>query len=410
MPQPSRSRGVALAVVIGVALALAPATSHAQTHFEGEIGPGSSYEIDVPAAWNGSLVLYVHGLVQADLPVMPPSLQPQYDVVRATLLSTGFALAASSFSSNGWALDDAVRRTHQLSGIFKSKVGAPRRTFLMGTSMGALVAIKLAETQASHYDGALALCGPVGGALAELQYIGDGRVLFDAYFGGVLPGTPFAVPPGTTFLSPLDPGGPSLLFLQVVAALAADLDSLIRWANAARLPYNGKELVDSALAFIGFSLRYTNDFIERVNGKLPYDNSTATYVVSVSNDPILNAFLTGKLNVDVERFESDPAAVNYYERNYTPSGRIGIPVVTLHNTRDPAIPFGHELLFAAAVAGAGRTNLLAQQPIDRWGHCAFTTAEVQTAFGDLVQWVETGVKPESDDARQASFSPSRRAR
>jgi|688.fasta_scaffold234625_3 hypothetical protein len=29
---------------------------------------------------------------------------------------------------HGWALGDAVRRTHQLSGILKSKVGAPART------------------------------------------------------------------------------------------------------------------------------------------------------------------------------------------------------------------------------------------------------------------------------------------
>jgi pimeloyl-ACP methyl ester carboxylesterase len=394
MPHPLRSRDVVLAVAVGIILALTPAASSAQSHFEGEIGPGSSYEIDVPVAWNGGLVLYAHGLVQSDQPLLPPSQLPEYPTLRTALLSSGFALAASSFSSNGWALADAVRRTHQLSGIFNSKVAAPRRTFLMGASMGALVAIKLAETQARQYDGALALCGPVGGALAQLQYVGDGRVLFDAYFRDVLPGTPFFVPPGTAFLSPLDWGGPSQLFLQVVAALAGHTDLLLRWADAANLPYNDMaELADSALFFIGFLLRYTNDFIERVNGKLPYDNSTATYVVNGSGDAVLDAFRTGKLNSEVERFEADPAAVNYYERNYTPSGRIGIPVVTLHTTRDPAIPFSHEAMFGAAVAGAGRSHLLTQVPIDRWGHCTFTPDEVQTALGSLVQWVETGAKP-----------------
>src|SRR6185436_4057246 len=116
------------------------------------------------------------------------------------------------YSSNGWALADAVRRTHQLKGVFRSKVGEPRRTYLMGASLGALVAVKLAETQARQYDGALALCGPVGGALPELQYIGDGRVTFDYYFPDLLPGSPFDVPAGAAFLSPLDPGGPSPLF------------------------------------------------------------------------------------------------------------------------------------------------------------------------------------------------------
>jgi pimeloyl-ACP methyl ester carboxylesterase len=394
MPNSFRSRGLLLAVFAGIVLALSPAASDAQAHFEGDIGPGSTYEIDVPAVWNGGLVLYAHGLVQADLPVVSPSELPEFAVIRTALLSSGFALAASSYSTNGWALADAVRRTHQLSGIFKSKVSAPRRTFLMGASLGALVALKLAETQAGQYDGALALCGPVGGALPEVQYVGDGRVIFDHYFPGVLPGTPFFVPPGTTFLSPLDWGGPSALFTNVVTALATNPAATIRWASAANLPFNSMaELADSAIAFIGFSLRYTNDFIERVNGKLPYDNRDTAYVVDASADPVLNAYLSGVLNHNVARFDADPAALNYYDRNYSPSGRIGVPVLTLHNMRDPAIPFAHEGVFAAAVADAGRSNLLTQLPVDRWGHCAFSLAEVQGAFTTLVQWVETGVKP-----------------
>ena len=60
---------------------------------------------------------------------------------------------------------------------------------------------------------------------------------------------------------------------------------------------------------------------------------------------------------------------------------------------DAAIPFAHESLFAAAVADAGRSDLLVQRPIHSWGHCAFTAEEVQTAFSDLVQWVTTGQRP-----------------
>jgi pimeloyl-ACP methyl ester carboxylesterase len=390
----TRSHSFALAVLVGVALALNPAASQGQTHFQGKIGPGSTYEIDVPAAWNGALVLYAHGLITTDQPLVPPSQLPEHNLVRNALLAGGFAVAASSYSSNGWALADAVRRTHQLSGIFAEKVDTPRRTFLMGASMGALVAVKLAETHPDQYDGALAMCGPIGGALPQVQYVGDARVLFDYYFPGVLPPTPFSVPPGTSFLSPLEPNGPSPLFLQVVNAMAADTAATIQWASAANIPANdGTELANSALFVIGSSLRATNDLIERVNGKLPYDNEGVQYVVDATSDPAINAQLSLLLNRNVDRYDADRAALNYYERNYTPSGKIGIPVVTLSTTRDPWIPAFHEAMFASAVAGAGRSELLVQRTIDRWGHCSFTVPEAQAAFGSLVQWVETGVKP-----------------
>ena len=389
-----RLRRLGLVLLATLVVGFAPAAARAQSHFQGEIGPGSTYEIHVPAAWNGSLVLYAHGLIPTDQPLVPPSLLPEFTLVRDALLASGFAVAASSYSSNGWALADAVRRTHQLSGIFQAKVGAPRRTYLMGASTGALVAVKLAETHPNQYDGALAMCGPIGGALAQVEYVADARVIFDYYFPGVLPGTPFFVPPGTSFLPPSAPGGPSPLFLSVVTALATNPSATIRWASAANLPFNDMaELANSALFVIGSSLRSTNDVIERVNGKLPYDNSDVEYVVDATADPALNAVLSGMLNEGVARFESDRAAVNYYDHNYTPSGRIGIPVLTLSTTRDPWIPALHEVLFGTTVAAAGRSELLAQWPIDRWGHCSFTVAEAQAAFGALVQWVETGVKP-----------------
>ena len=73
--------------------------------------------------------------------------------------------------------------------------------------------------------------------------------------------------------------------------------------------------------------------------------------------------------------------------------KIGVPVLTVHTTRDPGIPFSHEELFAATVGAAGRSDLLVQRPIDRWGHCAITPGEIQAAFADLVEWVTTGQRP-----------------
>ena len=99
------------------------------------------------------------------------------------------------------------------------------------------------------------------------------------------------------------------------------------------------------------------------------------------------------VSAGVQRFAADRAALNYYARNYTPTGRIGVPVLTLHTTRDPAIPFEHEAIFHDTVASAGNSSLLVQRAINRWGHCAFTPAEVQTAFASLAFWVESGIAP-----------------
>jgi hypothetical protein len=42
-----------------------------------------------------------------------------------------------------------------------------------------------------------------------------------------------------------------------------------------------------------------------------------------------------------------------------------------------------ESAYAAKVAAQGATSLLTQQSVDRYGHCAFTGAEVLQAFGSL---------------------------
>lgn len=384
-----RRAALVVAVVCG-----ATAAASAQTHYEGAAGPGSLYEIDVPANWNGDLVLYAHGIVEAGLPVRLPTTQDGYHILRSHLLADGYAVAASSYSSNGWALADAVRRTHQLNEIVARTAGRPRRTFLVGHSMGALAIVKLAEQHPEEYDGVLAMCGPLGGAVAELQYAGDARVTFDYYFPNVLPGTALNVPPGTQYLSPFDAGGPSQLFLEVYSALSANPSATFQWATAAKLPFiTETELGNAALYAVGFLVRYSRDFIERVNGKMPFDNEDVAYQVNVTLDPATNAYLSGLLNAGVQRFKADRPALRYYERNYTPTGQIDIPLMTLHTTRDPAIPVSHEAMFAKTVAAAGRSERLVQRAIDRWGHCAFTSSEVEAAFSDLVGWVNSGQRP-----------------
>jgi hypothetical protein len=68
-------------------------------------------------------------------------------------------------------------------------------------------------------------------------------------------------------------------------------------------------------------------------------------------------------------------------------------VLTLHNTRDPVVPFFHEALLASAVQARGLGANLVQRSKDSYGHVAFTADELVQSFLDLVHWVDTGVRP-----------------
>src|SRR5204863_2938266 len=71
--------------------------------------------------------------------------------------------------------------------------------------------------------------------------------------------------------------------------------------------------------------------------------------------------------------------------------------LTLHTTMDPDVPFSHEAALAKIMAAAKRSNWLAQQSVQRYGHCNVTPAEALITLGRLVNWAEKGQKPASGD-------------
>ncbi|MGC4894546.1 hypothetical protein ACLQ2X_12115, partial [Micromonospora sp. DT31] len=100
------------------------------------------------------------------------------------------------------------------------------------------------------------------------------------------------------------------------------------------------------------------------------------------------------------------APENAAERNSTDltevpkiAGRPRVPVLSLHGIGDMQVPFSMEqIYFLEAVANKQPLgHMLAQRAIRTTGHCEFSPTEVGTAFNDLVNWVNTGVKPAGDD-------------
>ena len=361
---------------------LVAAQSPSFTTITGAIGPGALYEIVMPTGpWNGELVVFAQGIGNPRDPVALPNA----GTLRDTFATQGFALVYTSRSVHGYgAVKDGMQRTHQLRGVFAETIGQPTRVYLMGRSLGGLIAVMLAERFPGQYDGVLSGCGLLGGGAEELKYVGDARLLFDYFFPGVIPGTPFDVPPGIDF-SPGDP-----IYEAVRNALLEGLVSpeqpTLQFARTANLQAATEtEIVAAGLATVGFTIIQANDLMDLTNGHMPYDNSQTWYSGSDDDDA---------LNTGVARYVSDPAAATYIEHYYTPTGALSIPVLTLHKMRDPLVPILHEDLYADAVQGAGASEYLLQRTVGGFGHCGFPAAEAP-AFSALVQWVRTGVKPQN---------------
>ncbi|HET8922360.1 MAG TPA: hypothetical protein VFN26_05110 [Candidatus Acidoferrum sp.] len=380
--------------VLLISLSAIPTPLPAQQVITGTVADGSLFEFDVPANWNGGLVVYAHGIFDPQAALVLPSqdLNSDFRFVLPELLNRRYAVASASWSINGYAAMDGVERTHQLSGLFVSRVAPPNRTLLMGKSLGSLVLTKLVEKYPGQYNGALATCGPLGGGTPEVKYMADERILFDFFFPGVLQGDAFHTP--TVDFSP---GSPA--FNQVLAALIAGFadfrtQQFFATANLQVNPFDPPaeiptEIVISGLTGAGFSARFTNDLLNHTHGHIPYDNTGVVYSGS-ANDAALNA--------GVERFTSSPDAVQYLETNYDPTGQLELPFLTLHTVADPEVPFFHEALYAAKVAAAGASDRLVQRTVKRYGHCNFKVAEIMNSFDALATWVANpSQKPSGGD-------------
>jgi pimeloyl-ACP methyl ester carboxylesterase len=348
----------------------------------GKTGPGSLYGINMPVNWNGEVIYYAHGFVDPAAPVAIPTTQDQFIVIRDLLGAQGYAVAYSSFSSNGYDFAEGLRRTHQLRGIFRSNFGVPSYSYLVGHSLGSEIGLALAETHGNQYDGALLLCGMVGGAEAHFNWVASIRILFDYFYPGVLPGTPTSMPPNID---------PFAIIGLVQAAITANPAPAFYIAAIDQTPLAGtspSEIIFSLAYALVWHARGINDVTSRAHGHVPFTNINTTYTSSV-----LPPSLMAAINSGVQRYAAPRDVQAWLDHNYQPTGNVGFPVLTVHTTGDFSVPIFHETLFGQLVNSAGTGDLVVQRIINRYGHCTFSTSEVITAFTDLVNWVKNDISP-----------------
>ena len=99
------------------------------------------------------------------------------------------------------------------------------------------------------------------------------------------------------------------------------------------------------------------------------------------------------MNETVRRYATEKKARDYLVRHYTPTGRLGRPMLAVHTVYDPFIPPGLLALYNEMVEGAGFGDRLVQQFVPHDGHCSITPDEIGRAFDELVSWTHGGPRP-----------------
>ncbi|MFO7692353.1 MAG: alpha/beta hydrolase [Vicinamibacterales bacterium] len=383
----------------------------------GRVG-GADYVLFAPAHWNGELVLFAHGYVAPSYPDgafpfdVPIGIQPgagvPADVValRDLMLCQGYALAASSYRTHGYAVEDGVRDTHLLNAVVRRHLGGPpARTYVLGQSMGGLIAVALAERFPATYDGALAFCGPIAGSPMQLDYVGHVRVLTHVFLPQLFDGAhPFATPAISheAYVSAFLPRLETLLGQPAQASALLSLASVRLPCGMPILPLDPAvdladvgAVVESLATSLASALYYyavgVEDVLARGGGGIAFDNTATVYTFV---DPATGIDASDGLNAAVLRISGDPQAMRYWDRHYQPSGDLQVPLVALHTTHDPDVPYPHVLVYEHLLAGpAGAADWLRVDTVEAYGHCNFSVPDLAGAFGALRARVETGWWP-----------------
>jgi len=360
-----------------------------------EIWPSANeaYLVCVPPNWTGpfDVVVFAHGYVPPT-PYTPPT---QYyeqlwlpgDVFLPYLInSQGYAFISTSYSKNGLAVKEGLNDVKQLIKWFKEQspwAGLPQNAYLIGASEGGLITTLAAEKGAPIVGG-LALCGPIGNFRSQINYWGDFRVLYDYFFPAArypaiqIPNSPIDINQAVVW--------PNWDAMSQGIALALTADTaatqqLLATSRAPIDPVDPMSVVSTTVGILSYNVFATNEAKVELNGQ-PFDNKFKWYSGS-ANDRALNA--------GVQRIPAELSFASLLDisRNYQTTGKLKVPLVTMHTTGDPIVPYWHETLYNAKALLGGSVFKHLNIPIDRYGHCAFTAQESLAAFA-VLHYMVTG--------------------
>jgi hypothetical protein len=373
-----------LRLLASVVLLLAATTVEAADppgHYQGVLG-GAPYVINVPPEWNGGLAIFAHGYQGEGSGAGTVRNEP----LDTHLAKRGYAWAASGYRAWGYRpdwflLDLLALRTH-----FINRFGQPRWTIIHGQSMGGHVAISSLELHPEMYQGALIECGVIDG-VGLVDWLRAYTAAAEYFSRLPLLDTPWEEFDRVVYTKWLPLMGEPGHYTE----LGRLFDSVVKHLSGGDLP----------LRLEGLALRYAKDLHPRDPGPAyarEFARHADTSHIVYDIDPGLGVD-AATLNREIPRVVPGPDArsddANPVFAELT--GKIRVPVMSLHETGDFRAPFRLEQDYRRRAEKAGTAQLLVQRAVRQAGHCGIDDAVIERAFDDLVGWIENGRVPEGDD-------------
>src|SRR6266851_5490232 len=377
---------------------------------------GANFIIEMPATWNGTLVLYSHGYV---LPGNPLTATDAGDpVTRAWLLANGYAIAGSSYSTNGWAVQAALHDQIALLDHFQDEHGNPVRTIAWGHSLGGMITAGLIQRNPERFAGAIPMCGVVAGgvgvwnqgldaefafktlapepAAASLQLVNITNKGFGAgsnfQLAEFVAAQEQATPQGRARLALVAAIGDTPGWFTTGSAEPAPTDFAARELNQFKWDAN----VDFPFLF---ALRAD---LEMHAGGNPSWNAGVDYRTqfneSINKDEVVALYSAAGLDLQADlnklaaapRISASEKSVAYLTKYIIFNGELESPVLTMHTTGDGLVLPQDEQAYSSVVRSQDNSGLLRTTFVHRAGHCTFTPAETVTAFNTLIHRLNTG--------------------
>ena len=410
----------------------------------GEIN-GAKFLIELPNQWNGTLLVWNHGLRLDPPPPVPdakpadtyapdgPSKDPNDRSVVGPLLDQGYALAGSAYSQQNWAVPVAVPEANDLYNYFVEHVGLPKRTYVWGESLGGLIT----ELEAEQYPWVTAAapqCGVLAGTNMTMDLALDGafgvqqlllpNLQINGYADSQQAAAAFTQVYNLVTQSAKTLNKENLGKLLTVASIV-DATTKTTTADGANTASKLQAQAEALLTGLGFGTLGRANIESQVGGNFS-TNEQATYAnrVTAAEKQQIDAFggpgsanewLSQLDQAKRVQFEQAPR-VTANTKMGNPTGVLKVPTITLHTEYDPAVPVYEESVFKQRVSDNGKTNSLVQlytKPPASYqtapygaGHCNFTATERLALIQLLDGWVSSGNKPTNEQIQTAFKKPT----